>query len=97
MKTMTRAFLLGAAVALTSALPIAVSAEGHTNAFFGNKGFVGTDNQARPVTNQSYGGKYGGHSTRTAGGISGAFCPPGFYGMYRGCTYCKNGKALPLN
>lgn len=93
---MTRGVLLGAAVALTASLPMAVSAEGHTNAFPGNKGYVGGKSHARPVSNQHYhGSKYGRQGARSRAGGAGGFCPANFYGMYRGTTYCQNGVALP--
>lgn len=47
----------------------------------------------RPVTNQSYGGKYGAGVVH-AGGTAGGACPPKFYGMYRGTYYCHNGVLL---
>ncbi|MEM6940379.1 MAG: hypothetical protein AAF943_01980 [Pseudomonadota bacterium] len=88
-KQISRAVLLSAVMAT---LPLTAWADGHTGAFPGNKGFVGHVSQPRPVTNQhSHSSKFS-HRTRLA---VRAFCPPHFYGMYRGTTYCQNGVALP--
>ena len=90
LKKTTRAILLGTFMA---ALPAAAMADGHTNAFPGNKGYVGDVSQPRPVTNQRYyGNKYASSRSRLR---ARAFCPAHFYGMYRGTTYCQNGVALP--
>lgn len=94
----TRAFLLGAAVAVTSALPMSVAADGHTNNYIGNKGYVGE--APRPVTKQHYhGGKYRGHNRkrRHAELLTPPTCPVGFFGLFRGTLYCHDGKLLNYN
>lgn len=98
MSATTRAVLLGAAIAVTSALPMTVAADGHTNEFFGNKGYVGE--ASRPVTKQRYhGGKYRGHNRkrRHAELLTPPTCPPDFYGLFRGTLYCQAGKLLNYN
>ncbi|GLQ25727.1 hypothetical protein [Sulfitobacter pacificus] len=87
---------LAAVVALASALPMAVQADGHSDAYVGAKGYVG-EVAVRP-TKQYYPKDRSNGSqpkrVRSTVRYTVPGCPPKFNGMYRGTLYCVDGRPI---